>query len=259
MLCEQYLTHKRVNKRFLVVIFMCVTTLYMFYTLILCNQDKLRYIVKNEEYTYTSIDPFEYVELNDCIVKDEKLCVTGNDPYIVYKLTPTWVWDVYVNMLKDYEGTYKVYYAFRGGFSENNIGTYYKTNSKPEMRIGQYIDFIRIDFNDVTMNDTYSIVEKKPTIEVNRNERIKFWIHNTIEMFLLTFCQVFLCGKVSYDVLMRVNYIRRAVFLIVYNILTIKVWVDIVSMNPELYIRSMFLGAMVCTFLWFGNMVLEKE
>lgn len=260
MSCEQYLTKLKNKKKQIAAFIVCIFTLYVFCLLLWHNFDKIRYVFDNDEYIYKSVNAENYMEVNDCILKNGEMIITGDDPYVVYKLDPMWVWDVSPEMFKDYGGTYQVFYALQEGFSESKVAKFYNTDSKPELRVGKYIDKLRIDFNDIVVGDVYKIVEDDDSaIIINANEKIDFWSHNIKEIFIITICYILISGVTLYLVLVRDKLQIKCPYSIIYIVLITNVWMQILSINYKWHIFLAFSMAIMGSVFFVISFFSEDE
>lgn len=245
---------KRIMLCFMLLVIYIMIVLFM---LLLHDKKEVRFLVKKTEYYPQEISVIDSVKTNDCIIDQENcIQITGKDPFIVYDVSPVWVWDVSLDISDDYAGYYKIYYGLDYIFSEKNIGKAYDGNNK--FIIGNFINSIRVDFEQSSIGDAYGI-EDDGRLYLNNNKQT-----NIVDVLIkeMVYGLVFFIFASAY-MLSRIIRKRYNNLFIIYicSIFLNYIWIIAAVNNAELFIK-IWIFIMSCIGLVFiGNIkgIEEKE
>lgn len=245
------------KKIILYIMLLIIYIMAVIFMLLLHDKKEVRFFVKKTEYQPRKISVIDSVETNDCVIdKENRIQITGKDPFIVYDVSPVWVWDVSLDITNDYTGYYKIYYGLDYIFSEKNIGNADGGNN--EFIIGNYINSIRVDFEEASVGDVYHIQNNGKLYLNNREQTdIVNILINEIAYGLFFF------GFVIAYILNRIIKKRYKNLFIVYvcSIFVNYVWILAATGNTEISTR-IWIFIMSCIGLVFvGNIkgIEEKE
>lgn len=245
---------KRIILYFVLFLIYIMIVLFM---LVLHDKKEVRFFVKKAEYHPQEINVIDSVKTNDCVIDQENcIRITGNDPFIVYDLSPVWVWDVSLNISDDYAGNYKIYYGLDYIFSEKNTGKAYGGNN--EFIIGDYVNSVRVDFEQSSIGDEYSIRDDGRLYLNNRKQTniIDVLIKETVYGFIFfIFASVYMLSRI-----IRKRY-KNLFFIYCCSIFVNYIWIIAAVNNLEVSIK-IWIFIMSCIGLIFvGNIkgIEEKE
>lgn len=151
---------KKMNKKVVWKIVLGIIFLVIILNYINANKYMISYVLNPEQYKERELNIKKYKEMHNCKIELNQLIITGEDPYIVFDIGNTTVYDVKRNdILEKYHGGYKIYYGIDALFYEDNVA---EVRYKPvkTFMVNEKINTIRIDFEDVTKG-TFKITDSK--------------------------------------------------------------------------------------------------
>ncbi len=241
----------------LYVMLLLIYIMIVLFMLLLHDKKEVRFFVKRAEYHPQEIDIIDSVKTNDCVIDQENcIQITGDDPFIVYDVPPVWVWDVSLDITDDYAGFYKIYYGLDYIFSEKNIGK--ADGGNGEFIIGDYINSIRIDFEQSSLGDVYRIRDDG-RLYLNSREQTNI-VNVLIKEMAYGLVFFILAGAYMLSRIIRKRY-QNLLSIYCCSIFVNYIWIIAAVNNPEVSIK-IWIFIMNCIGLIFvGNIkgIEEKE
>lgn len=247
MLSEQSLIKSKIK------VYACLFLLFILVLSLLFakyNKDKIRFILKNDEYQENVIDIKNAEEFHDCYVDQGKLNITGNDAYIVYRIKQSWVYDVSLDILVDYSNSYKIYYAYNQGFAENEVAQ--KEKGQEKYIIGNYVNQIRIDFEQTAPGDIYEL-NRNGEIYLNNHEDYDFYLSDCLNIFIWLLLYVVIMESYLFFLIKRGKMYKTIGVVYVYDLLAGAIWMRAFSQNPEFITRILILIMIGLGALFWGE------
>ena len=215
------------------------------------NKDKLRFILKNEEYPERILNILNAQGFNDCYVDDGKIYITGNDAYVVFETEPLWVYDISVNSLSGYLDSYKIYYSLGQGFTEEKVA--FKKGNSGKYIIGDYVNEIRLDFEQASNGDSFRI-DKKGSMFINMKEDYGYHLQDCIQIFWQVFLYIIGAGVYMVFLIKKKQGTKTIGIVYVYLLLMGSIVISVFSKSPDLSTIVFTLAIVVLgAFFWTNN------
>lgn len=221
--------------------------------IVIINTKVIKVGFSGDDYIYYECTKENIIEYNDCsVINENELEIVGADPYVILKIDTMPVGDVWLDIIENFSGIYKIYYTSNNSFSENQVAEKLEEISF----VGEEINLIRIDFEQVKQGEKYSLVDNVKIILNGNTEQmtkrclemmwpgIAFVIVSSLYMFWLV-----KKGK-------NRNFILTWIFSIVSSCVLVRY---ISRLGDESMIIGILLAICCGMFFWGNSTVFEEK
>lgn len=233
-----------------------ISLLIIFQNYFNVNGTLIKYVLKNDKYQQVDINIEDYVDIHDCVLEENRVIITGDDPYIVYYTPRIQAYDITINnkSIIKYTGNYKIYFSDGTIFSEDFVG-----KKEREMdfcySINSNVQAVRVDFEGVT-KDEYTILEKK-IATINDNTRIPQLISLLVTRLFLV-C-IYIVISYLYTILLIYRKMYRKYYVnLIYIVLSSDIVINASSFR-KITLLIMTISLLIGMFLIQKNVSTERE
>lgn len=218
-----------------------------------------KFVTTNNIINSAAAEPYECTQANiimlyDCAFTDDNgIELLGPDPYIVMSIPVTDVGVVSVDVIENYTGSYRIYYAMDGAFGEDKIAL--RTEEWPNVFIvGETINTFRVDIEGFTETSFHLVDEFKVTLNANIEE-----IANNFKSALSVCALYMIVSAIYMFILLLKNRFVGIAMTYVYNILILYVWVLCISMRIDMFVNVLILLIASAGMLFWGKCTALEE